>query len=77
VDTISYLRSTTLTTIHMLASILLFVQQEATRSTGVTPPELASANPVESLAIHPDEPTCDQLGDHPCKIVRVDVKEGE
>jgi hypothetical protein len=43
----------------------------------VTPPKLASANPVESLAIHPNELTCDQLGDHPCKIVRVDAKEGE
>jgi hypothetical protein len=43
----------------------------------VTPPKLASANLVESLAIHPNELTCDQLGDHPCKIVRVDAKEGE
>jgi hypothetical protein len=43
----------------------------------VTPPKLASANPVESLAIYPDGPTCDQLGDHPCKIVRVSAREGE
>jgi hypothetical protein len=43
----------------------------------VTPPKLALANPVELLAIHPNEPTCDQLGDHPCKIVRVGAKEDE
>jgi hypothetical protein len=43
----------------------------------VTPSKLASANPVESLAIHPDGPTCDQLGDRPCKIVRVNGREGE
>jgi hypothetical protein len=43
----------------------------------VMPPKLALANPMESLAIHPDEPTCDQLGDRPCKIVRVSAREGE
>jgi hypothetical protein len=39
------------------------------------PPKLASANPVESLVIHPVELTCDQMGNHPCKNVRVDAKE--
>jgi hypothetical protein len=43
----------------------------------VTPPKLASANPVESLANHPVKPTCDQMGNYPCKNVRVDVKGGE
>jgi hypothetical protein len=43
----------------------------------VTPPKLASANPVESLAIHPDWLTCNQLGDRPCKIVKVSAREGE
>jgi hypothetical protein len=33
----------------------------------VTPPKLALANPVESLAIHPFKPTCDQTGNHPYK----------
>ena len=41
------------------------------------PPKLALANPVESLAIHPVEPTCDQVGNHPYKNVRVNAKEGE
>jgi hypothetical protein len=41
------------------------------------PPKLASANPVESLAIHLVEPTCDQMGNHPYKKVRVNVKGGE
>jgi hypothetical protein len=44
---------------------------------GVTPPKLAFANPVESLANHPVKPTCDQIGNYPCKNVRVDAKEGE
>jgi hypothetical protein len=43
----------------------------------VTLPKLISANPVESLTIHPVEPTCDQMGDHPYKNVRVNAKEGE
>jgi hypothetical protein len=43
----------------------------------VTPPKLALANPVESLAIYPFKPTCDQKGNHPYKIVRVNVKECE
>jgi hypothetical protein len=33
----------------------------------VTPPKLALANPVELLAIHPVEPTYDQMGNHPYK----------
>jgi hypothetical protein len=40
-------------------------------------PKLASANPVESLAIHPVEPTCDQVGNHTYKNVRVNAKECE
>jgi hypothetical protein len=43
----------------------------------VTPLKLASANPVESLAIHPFKPTCDQTRNHPYKTVRVNVREGE
>jgi hypothetical protein len=43
----------------------------------VTLPKLALANLVESLAIHPVEPTCDQMGNHHYKNVRVNVKEGE
>jgi hypothetical protein len=43
----------------------------------VTSPKLPSANPVESLVIHPDGPTYDQLGDHSCKIIRVSAREGE
>jgi hypothetical protein len=31
----------------------------------VTPPKLALANLVESLAIHPVEPTCGQIGNRP------------
>jgi hypothetical protein len=41
------------------------------------PPKLALANPVESLAINLVEPTCDQAGNHPYKIVRVNAREGE
>jgi hypothetical protein len=33
----------------------------------VTPPKLALANPVESLAIYPVEPTSSQTGNCPCK----------
>jgi hypothetical protein len=43
----------------------------------VTPPKLASANPVESLAIYPFKPTCDQTGNHSYKNVRVNVREDE
>jgi hypothetical protein len=43
----------------------------------VRPPKLALANPMESLAIYPFEPTCDQMGNHPYKNVRVNVREGE
>jgi hypothetical protein len=32
------------------------------RGKSVTPLKLASTNPVESLAIHPVEPACDQVG---------------
>jgi hypothetical protein len=45
--------------------------------TTVMPPKLASANPVESLAIYPFKPTCDQMGNHPSENVKVNVKEGE
>jgi hypothetical protein len=31
------------------------------------PSKLALANSVESLAIHPVEPTCGQIGNHPYK----------
>jgi hypothetical protein len=40
----------------------------------ITPSKLALANPVESLAIHQVEPTCGQIGDCPCKTVRVNVR---
>jgi hypothetical protein len=33
----------------------------------VMTPKLASANPVESLAIHPAEPKCGQIGNRPYK----------
>jgi hypothetical protein len=36
---------------------------------GVTPPKLVLTNPVESLAIHPVEPTSGQTGNRPCKIL--------
>jgi hypothetical protein len=39
----------------------------------VTPPYLTLANPMESLAIHLLEPTCDQMGNHPYKTVRVNA----
>jgi hypothetical protein len=45
--------------------------------TTVTPIKLASVNPVESLAIYPVKPTCDQMDNHPYKTVRVNAKEGE
>jgi hypothetical protein len=43
----------------------------------VMPPKLASANPLESLAIYPFKPTCDQTGNHPYKTIRVNAREGE
>jgi hypothetical protein len=43
----------------------------------VTPPKLASANPVESLVIYLVEPTCDQMGNHPYKTDRVNARECE
>jgi hypothetical protein len=43
----------------------------------VTPPKLALANLMESLAIHSAEPTCDQIGNHPYKNIRVNAREGE
>jgi hypothetical protein len=46
-------------------------------SVGVMPLKSTSANLVESLAIHPVEPSCDQLSNHPCKNVKVYTKEGE
>jgi hypothetical protein len=48
-----------------------------TSTYGVTPPKLASANLMESLAIYPVEPTHDPTGNHPYKIVRVNAKEDE
>jgi hypothetical protein len=41
--------------------IVAFVNNKHT----VTPPKLALANPVESLAIHPVEPTSGQTGNRP------------
>jgi hypothetical protein len=41
----------------------------------VTPPKLASANPVESLAIHLVEPMCGQIGNHPYKNCQSKCKE--
>jgi hypothetical protein len=41
------------------------------------PPKLALANPVESLAIYLFKPTCDQMGNHPYKKVRVKAREGK
>ena len=43
----------------------------------VTLPKLALANLVESLAIHPFKPTCDQTGTHPYKTLRVNVRKGK
>jgi hypothetical protein len=43
----------------------------------VTPLKLASANPMESLAIYPFKPTYDQMGNHPFRIARVNVRNGE
>jgi hypothetical protein len=44
----------------------------------IVPPKLALTNLAESLAIHPVEPTYDQMGNQPYKKnVRVNAKEGE
>jgi hypothetical protein len=43
----------------------------------VMPPKLASTNPIESLTIYPFKSTCDQMGNHPYKTVKVNVREGE
>jgi hypothetical protein len=43
----------------------------------VMPLKLTSANPVESLAIYPFKPTCDQTRNHPYKNVKVKAREGE
>jgi hypothetical protein len=43
----------------------------------VTPLKLASANLVKSLAIHPAEPTCGQIGNRPYKNCQSKCKEGE
>jgi hypothetical protein len=43
----------------------------------VTPPKLASANLVVSLAIHPVKPTCGQMSNRPCKNVRVNAGKDE
>jgi hypothetical protein len=43
----------------------------------VTALKLASANPVESLAIHPFKPTCDQTRNHLYKTIRVNARQGE
>jgi hypothetical protein len=43
----------------------------------VTPPKLASANLVESLAIYPFKLTCDQMENHPYKNVRVNARKDE
>jgi hypothetical protein len=36
--------------------------------------KISLANPVESLAIHPVEPTCGQLGERPYNTVRVNAR---
>jgi hypothetical protein len=43
----------------------------------VTPPKLALANPVESLAIYQVEPTCGQIGNRPYKNYQSKYREGE
>jgi hypothetical protein len=43
-------------------------------SSAVTPSKLGLANPVESLAIHPVEPMCGQIGDRPYKTVKVNAR---
>jgi hypothetical protein len=41
---------------------------------GVTPPKLVSAIPVESLAIYPFKPTCDQKRNNPYKTIEVNAR---
>jgi hypothetical protein len=43
----------------------------------VTPLKLASANPVVSLTIHPIKSTCEQMGNHPYKDVKVNARKGK
>jgi hypothetical protein len=43
----------------------------------VTPQKLAFANPVELLAIYPFKPTCDQMGNHLYKNIKVNARKGE
>jgi hypothetical protein len=43
----------------------------------VTPQKLASAKPVESLAIYPFKLTCSKKGNHPYKTIRVNARDGE
>jgi hypothetical protein len=50
--------------VHLLVR---FAGRTSSGSPIVTPPKLASTNPVESLAIHPVEPTCGQIGNRPYK----------
>jgi hypothetical protein len=50
---------------------------EDSYSVGVMPPKLALTNSIDSLAIYPSKPTCDQTGNHPYKTVRVNVREDE
>jgi hypothetical protein len=64
-----FVASITLTGSHYETNIISNV--------GVTPPKLTLDNPVESLAIHPVEPTCDHMGNHPYKNVRVNAKESK
>jgi hypothetical protein len=40
-------------------------------------PKISFANLVESLAIHPVEPTCGQIGNRPYKNYQSKCKEGE
>jgi hypothetical protein len=48
-----------------------------TNDHSVTPLKLALTNPVESLAIYPFKPTCDQKGNHHYKTVKLNAREGE
>jgi hypothetical protein len=59
----------------MAIACLHFVQ--LTHAGNVTPPKLALANPVESLAIYKIEPTCGQIGNRPYKNCQSKYREGE
>jgi hypothetical protein len=69
--------------VHVMKEIMSVTQSwqksytDNRRRPFVTPPKLASANSMESLAIYPFDPTCDQTGNHPYKTVRVNAREGE